>query len=220
MIFPKALYHRVRNVPLKVAKETYSNAILINKGEYMMLNVQYVSMTELEAGLGHIRQSPKDQGTLNMIVRRPSVDEREVLAEGELNTTEGLVGDTWKVRGNPHLSDSSAHRNRQITVMNARSIALLAQEKERWPLAGDQLYIDMDLSDENLPPGSRLAVGSAIIEVSVLPHNGCNKFSSRFGEEALNFVNSPEGKRLHLRGINTKVVQSGIIRVGDMVRKI
>ena len=185
-----------------------------------MLNVSYLSTAELEAGLDHIRRSPKDQGTLKMIVRRPNLDEREVLNEGELSIIEGLVGDTWKVRGNPHLSDSSAHRSRQITVMNARSVDLLAQEKARWPLAGDQLYIDMDLSDDNLPPSSRLAVGSAILEVSALPHNGCNKFSSRFGEEALNFVNSPEGKRLHLRGINTRVIQEGIIRVGDIVRKI
>jgi MOSC domain-containing protein len=184
-----------------------------------MLNVQYLSMTELEAGMEHIRQSPKDQGTLQMIVRRPSVDEREVLREGELNTIEGLAGDTWNVRVSVHSTDGRPIINKQITIMNARTIALLAQSEAYWPLAGDQLYVDMDLSDDNLPPGTQLAIGSAILEVSPDPHTGCQKFSSRFGVEALKFVNSPEGKQLHLRGINTKVIQAGTIRVGDVVKR-
>jgi MOSC domain-containing protein YiiM len=104
--------------------------------------------------------------------------------------------------------------------MNARCIELLAQSEERWALAGDQLYVDFDLSEENIPTGTRLKIGSAIIEVSAEPHSGCKKFSARFGVEAMKFVNSPEGKRLHLRGINTKVIQAGTIRVGDIVRKI
>lgn len=104
--------------------------------------------------------------------------------------------------------------------MNARTVALLAQSEEHWPLAGDQLYVDLDLSDDNLPPGTRLSIGSAILEVSADPHTGCQKFSSRFGVEALKFVNSPEGKRLHLRGINTKVLQAGTIKVDDVVRKL
>jgi len=185
-----------------------------------MLNVQYLSMIELEAGMEHIRQSPKDQGTLKMIVRRPSVDEREVLHEGELNTAEGLAGDTWKVRVSVHSKDGLANPNKQITIINARTIALLAQSEEHWPLAGDQLYVDMDLSDDNIPPGTQLAIGSAILEVSPDPHTGCQKFSSRFGMEALKFVNSPEGKQLHLRGINTKVIQAGTIRVGDAIWKV
>ena len=185
-----------------------------------MLNVQYLSVTELEAGMEHIRQSPKHQGTLQMIVRRPNVDEREILQEGELSATEGLVGDTWKARVSVHSTDGLPNPNKQITIMNARTIALLSQSEEHWPLAGDQLYVDMDLSDDNLPPGTRLAIGSAILEVSPDPHTGCQKFSSRFGVEALKFVNSPEGKRLHLRGINTKVIQAGIIHVGDTVRKV
>ena len=185
-----------------------------------MLNVQYLSMTELEAGMEHIRQSPKDDGVLKMIVRRPKVDEREVLNEGELHPSEGLVGDRWKGHRSEHASDGDAYRNRQITIMNARAVALLAQSEERWALAGDQLYIDLDLSDDNLPPGTRLAIGSAVLEVSAAPHTGCKKFSSRFGVEAMEFVNSPEGKRLHLRGINAKVVEAGTIRVGDTARKI
>ena len=185
-----------------------------------MLNVQHLSMAELEAGMDHIRHSPRDNGILKMIVRRPNVDEREVLQAGELDKKEGLVGDTWNVRVNKNSIDGLANVNKQITITNARAIALLAQSEERWPLAGDQLYADMDLSDDNLPPGTQLVIGSAVLEVSADPHNGCNKFSSRFGVEALKFVNSPEGKRLHLRGINTKVVQAGAIRVGDVVRKL
>jgi MOSC domain-containing protein YiiM len=185
-----------------------------------MLDVQYLTMEELEAGLDHIRQAPTAQGILRMIVRRPSVDEREMLQAGELSTEEGLVGDTWNVRVNAHSKDGRANVNKQITIMNARSVALLAQSEERWPLAGDQLYVDMDLSDDNIPPGTQLAIGSAIVQVSPDPHSGCNKFSARFGVEAMKFVNSPEGKRLHLRGINTRVIQAGIIQVGDAVRKV
>ena len=181
---------------------------------------KYLSTTELEAGMDHIRRSPKDHGILKMIVRRPVDDEREVVEGGELDILEGLIGDNWKARGSKHTEDGSANLNAQITVMNARAIELLAQAEERWSLAGDQLYIDIDLSDDNLPPGTRLAIGSAILEVSAVPHTGCNKFSARFGVEALKFVNSPEGKRLHLRGINTKIVQAGMIHVGDVVKKL
>jgi hypothetical protein len=182
--------------------------------------IKYLSMTELEAGMDYIRQSPKDRGILKMIVRRPVDDEREVVERGELDLSEGLLGDNWKSRGSRQTADGSAHPEAQITVMNARIIELLAQEEERWPLAGDQLYIDLDLSDDNLPPGTRLAIGSAILEVSAIPHTGCKKFSARFGVEAMKFVNSPEGKRLHLRGINTRIIQSGVIQVGDVVKKI
>lgn len=185
-----------------------------------METLQYLSMTDLEAGMEDIRQAPNDDGILRMIVRRPAVDEREVLSEGQLTIEDGLVGDTWKVRVSRHTPDGSAKTDAQITIMNARAIALLAQSEDRWSLAGDQLYVDMNLGEDNLPPGTRLALGSAILEVSDEPHTGCKKFSSRFGVEAMKFVNSPEGKRLHLRGINTRVVQSGTIRVGDVVKKM
>lgn len=180
----------------------------------------YLSMEELEAGMEYIRQSPKDYGTLRKIVRRPQDDGREIVNEAELTLTDGLVGDNWRVRGSKHMPDGSANPNAQITVMNARIIELIAQTEDRWALAGDQLYVDLDLSVDNLPPGTRLAIGSAVLEVSAAPHTGCRKFSDRFGVDAMKFVNSPEGKRLQLRGINTCVVKAGIIRAGDEVRKI
>jgi hypothetical protein len=182
--------------------------------------ITYLTMAELEAGLDHIRQSPKDEGVLQLIVRRPQVDKREVLNEGELHLSEGLVGDSWIMRGSSRTSDGASHPDMQLNIMNARVIALVAGDKDRWQLAGDQLYIDIDLSDENLPAGSRLALGTAVIEVSPQPHTGCQKFVSRFGREAVKFVNSAIGKELHLRGINAKVVQSGTIRVGDVAKKI
>ena len=185
-----------------------------------MLDTHHLSMTELEAGMENIRQSPKDNGVLKLIVRRPRDDEREIVDQGELDPQAGLVGDNWKIRGSKHSPDGSANVNAQITVMNSRLIGLVAQDQERWPLAGDQLYVDMDLSEENLPPGTRLVLGPAVIEVSAEPHTGCRKFSSRFGVEAMKFVNSPEGKKLRLRGINARVVQAGTIRVGDAVRKV
>ena len=185
-----------------------------------MLNVNHLSLTEMEAGLDHILQSPKDEGKVMLIVRRPGDDLRETVQVAELDMQQGLVGDNWKERGSKRMPDGSANPEAQITVMNARTIELIAQDEERWSLAGDQFYIDMDLSDENTPPGTRLAIGSAVIEVSSVPHTGCGKFTARFGSDATRFVNSPEGKRLHLRGINTKIVQAGTIRVGDVVKKI
>jgi len=185
-----------------------------------MLTTSHLSITELEAGLNIIRQSPSDQGLLKMIVRRPKVDERELVNEAELNLAEGLVGDTWKARGSKATPDGSANIHAQITLMNMRAIALLAQDESRWALAGDQLYVDFDLSEANLPAGTRIAIGSAILEVSSTPHTGCAKFSERFGKDALKFVNSPDGKQLHLRGINARVVQAGEIQVGNVVRKV
>ena len=182
--------------------------------------VRHLTTAELEAGLAAIRQSPRDGGTLELIVRRPAVDGREVLAEGELDLQQGLVGDTWSERGSSRMPDRSPHPDMQLNIMNARAIALIAQEKTRWPLAGDQLYIDLDLSDANLPAGTRLAIGTAVIEVTAQPHTGCQKFRARFGTDAHKFVNSPVGKELHLRGINARVVQPGTIRAGDTVSKL
>jgi len=182
--------------------------------------VKHLTMEELEAALDHLRQTPKDEGTVQLIVRRPEIDLREVVHEAELDPVRGLIGDNWHLRGSKRTPDGSPHPEMQINIMNARVTALVAQEKERWPLAGDQLYIDMDLSKENLPAGSRIAIGSAVLEVSALPHTGCHKFVSRFGADAMKFVNSPEGKELCLRGINAKVIQGGVVKVGNTARKI
>jgi hypothetical protein len=182
--------------------------------------IKHLTMTELEAGLADIRKSPKGEGPLELIVRRPEAGAREVLAEAELHLTDGLVGDNWKVRPSSRTQDGSPHPDMQLNIMNARVIALVAGEKDRWQLAGDQLYIDMDLSAENLPPGTKLSLGSAVIEVTPQPHTGCQKFVSRFGPDAIKFVNSAVGRDLHLRGINAKVVQSGCIRVGDRAKKL
>lgn len=186
----------------------------------MTADVKQLVMEDLEAGLDEILRSPKDAGLLHLIVRRPRVDEREVLAEGELHPSEGLVGDCWKGRGSSRTPDGSAHPEMQLNIMNARVIALIAQGRERWPLAGDQLYLDLDLSAANLPAGARLALGQAVIEVTAQPHTGCKKFVARFGLEAMQFVNSKVGRELNLRGINARVVQPGVIRVGDVARKI
>ena len=185
-----------------------------------MMEAKHLTTAELEAGLDAIRQSPKDEGVIAMIVRRPQVDARDVLEEGELDLVEGLVGDSWKVRASTRTPDGSPHPDMQLNVMNARVIALVAGEKGRWHLAGDQLFIDMDVSQENLPPGTRLALGSAVIEVTDQPHTGCKKFAARFGLDALKLVNSPVGRQLQLRGVNARVAQPGVIRVGDLVKKL
>lgn len=175
---------------------------------------------ELLAGLDEIRRSPADDGIVELIVRRPAENEREVLEEGELDIAEGLVGDMWRRRGSRSTPDGSANPLAQLTLQNARLAALVAGERERWPLAGDQLYVDLDLAVDNLPPGTRLAVGTAVIEITPHPHTGCAKFSARFGSDALRFVNSPDGRELRLRGVNGRVVEAGTVRPGDAIRKL
>lgn len=184
------------------------------------MQTKHLTTLQLEAGLPKILKTPKNKGTLKMIVARPAENERVVLTEGEISLTRGLVGDMWHIRPSSRTVDGSPHPDKQLNIMNARAIALIAQTEDRWQLAGDQLYIDFDISEDNLPAGSRLAIGEAIIEVTPLPHNGCKKFTQRFGIDAVKFVNSPIGKQLHLRGINAKVIQPGTIRVGDTVQKI
>lgn len=183
------------------------------------MTVKHLTLEELESGMKNVRQSPRDGGRLELIVSRPQVGEREVLQQAELSLAEGLVGDNWKARGSARTVDGAADPNLQLTIMNARAIALMAREKDLWRLAGDQLFIDLDLSAENIPPGTRLAIGSALVEITAEPHTGCKKFAARFGNHALQFVNSATGRQLRLRGINAKVVTPGFIRVGDVARK-
>jgi MOSC domain-containing protein YiiM len=184
------------------------------------LSEAHLTLIELEAGLDEIIQSPKQAGRVEMIVCRLGVGERVVLENAQLDLVDGLIGDTWQTRGSSNTHDGSADPDAQVTVMNARAIALVAGSRDRWPLAGDQLFVDLDLSAENVPPGSRLAIGGAVIEVTDQPHTGCGSFMRRFGRDATKFVNSPQGRKLQLRGINTKVVQPGPIRVGDLARKL
>jgi len=175
---------------------------------------------ELAAALDGIRQAPADAGTLELIVRRPRVDEREVLEQAELDLVDGLVGDDWINRGSRRSADGGPNPLAQLTVMGVRAVEAVAGDRERWSLAGDQLYVDLDLSVENLPAGTRLAIGETVIEVTEEPHTGCDKFSARFGSEAIKFVNKPPGRELRLRGLNAIVVTPGTVRVGDTVTKL
>lgn len=171
---------------------------------------RYLSRAELEAGLAQVRCSPRERGSLALLVRRPQSGEREVLDSAVLDVEQGLVGDRWAL--------GKRRRLNQLTLINSRLIALIARTRDRWPLAGDQLYVDFDLSLEHLPPGARMAIGAAQIEVSPEPHMGCRKFRERYGEDAVQFVNSAGGRALRLRGINACVVKSGAVRIGDDVR--
>ncbi len=186
----------------------------------MHLAVGHRTTAELEAGLDHICAAPIGSGTLELLVRRPAIDVREVLEVGELSTTEGLVGDTWSSRPSRRTADGGPHPDMQLNLMGIRVARLLAGDETRIPLAGDQLYVDLELSEEHLPAGTRLAIGAAVIEITDQPHTGCAKFAARFGKDALRFVNSPAGSALHLRGVNAKVVAAGTIRASDTITTV
>jgi hypothetical protein len=183
-------------------------------------DVKHLTVAELEAGLEEIRRSPGGTGQVEMIVRRPAVDAREELDQGRLVAGSGLEGDTWGVRRSSHTPDGSPDPECELTIMNARAAQLVSGDRGRWSLAGDQIFVDFDLSLSNLPAGTRLAIGDAVVEVSAVPHTGCGKFVKRFGVNAMKFVNSPIGKAHQLRGINAKVVKSGDVRRGDIVQRL
>lgn len=182
--------------------------------------ISHLTIDELNNGLSAIRQSPLDEGRLNEIVIRPVKDERVSLTECDISPELGVHGDNWARGCWMSLPDGRPHPDVQICIMNSRAISLIAQEESRWRLAGDNLFVDLDLSRENLQPGQQLATGSAVIEITAVAHNGCSKFAQRFGADAVKFVNSESGKQLRLRGIYAKVVQAGVIHVGDVIRKM
>ena len=179
----------------------------------------HLDTAALENGLDVIRRAPRDVGTVELIVRRPVPEEREVVAQAQLDPAAGLVGDCWLQRGSRATEDGSAHRDMQLTMMSARAAALIARTRARWPLAGDQLYVDLDLSAANLPPGTLLEVGTATIEITDKPHTGCGKFVRRFGADAMRFVNTQVGRELNMRGIYARIVTAGTVRTGDAIRK-
>lgn len=178
------------------------------------------TLASLPEALAEILAAPRDAGRLEMIVRRPQVDAREVLAEGQLDPVSGLVGDGWSRRPSSRMPDRSPHPDMQIALMGSRVVDRVAGSRERWPLAGDQLFVDLDLSAENLPPGTRLAIGDAELEITGQPHTGCQKFVARFGADALTLVNDRERRALRLRGVYARVVRAGRIRPGDAVTKV
>ena len=187
--------------------------------------MRHRTAAELEARIDHLRAAPAERGTLDLVVRRPANAEREVLAEGVLDAADGLIGDNWLARATSRALAEGRHLKAQVTVMSSRMIRLLADSDEERALAGDQLYVDLDISYANLPAGSRIALGDpdnggAVIEVSAKPHTGCAKFVRRFGQEAVSFVNSDVGKEMRLRGLNARVVTGGTVRPGDKVRRM
>ncbi len=188
-------------------------------------SLPYRSTSELTAGLDLLRSAPTDKGTVHLVVRRPDLGMREILDEGLLDTVEGVIGDSWLSRATSRAIAAGHHLQAQVNVMSARMVGLLADTAEEQAYAGDQLFLDLDISVANLPTGSRLAfgepgTGGAVIEISAKPHNGCAKFVARFGEEAMLFVNGEVGKQLRLRGFNARIVESGVVRPGDDVRVV
>lgn len=184
-----------------------------------MHQTTHLSETEIMAGLEQVRQSPQDNGSLNAIVIRPATDDRIRLEQCRLSPEGGTEGDAWAQGCWLSLPDGRPHPDVQICIMNSRMIDLVAGDKDRWEQAGDNLFVDLDLSRENLRAGEQLRIGECVIEITEQSHNGCSKFSQRFGPAALKVVNSPMGKALRLRGIYAKVIKAGDVCVGDLITK-
>ena len=181
---------------------------------------RHLTLAELEAGLPEILQAPKDNGTLAAIVIRPEPARTGGTGKLRSQPEAGYAGDNWASGCWKTTYDGAPHPDVQICIMNARCIALIAQDRGNWAPAGDNLFIDMDLTPDNVPPGTQLAIGTAVIEITDTPHNGCESFIARYGRDACIFVNTREGKRLRLRGIYGRIVRDGRLAVGDSARKV
>lgn len=177
----------------------------------------HLSTEEIEANIASVLESPKDNGTLEMIVRRPAVNKREIVESGFLSIENGLVGDNWLTRGSSRTDNGLGHPEMQLNLMNWRFVNLIAGSRERVQLAGDQLFVDLDLSPDNIPPGTQLSIGEAVIEITAVPHLGCKKFVERFGIDAMKYANSDFGCSRNLRGVNARVITRGDVRIGDKV---
>jgi len=180
----------------------------------------FVTESELNAQLDRFRQAPASGSTVTLLIRRPTTDQRELLDEAELTPAAGMVGDRWAETCAHKLPSGALNPDSQITIMGTRMLDLLTADRARWPLAGDNVLLDLDLSDTNLPVGQRLRIGTAVVEITERPHTGCAKFSKRFGPDALRFVNSPEGRKLRLRGVHAQVIMAGRVKVGDRAEKV
>ena len=185
------------------------------------INPVHKPITELEVGMAQLLEAPQDRGNLELIVIRPTKEQRQILDEAWLSPEAGVQGDNWAKGCWKSLPDGRPDPDVQVTIMSARLARLvMGEDKSHWALAGDQLIADLDLSEGNLPVGQRLVLGDAVLEITSVPHRGCAKYRARFGDEALRFINTDEGRRMNLRGIYAKILQAGRVRVGDVLKKV
>lgn len=176
------------------------------------MTVEHLTTEQIETGMSNVLTSPQDRGKLEAIVIRPEQNQREYREAVHLSPEGGVEGDRW--------ATSKGDLRAQVSLMNARLLRLIAREDERMSLAGDNLIVDLDLSETNIPAGQKLAVGEALIEVTDLTHTGCSKFAERYGADAVRYINAAERRSLRLRGFYARVLKAGTVRVGDVVQKV
>lgn len=174
-------------------------------------------LVDLETILEDVRNSPTEVGKILLIAVRPANGERLVVDQARMSTETGLEGDNWLDRS---ADKDNVSRHNQLTLMNSRFADAITPDGKGWELAGDQLYVDFDISLENAPAGTLLQVGGATIRISEEPHTGCAKFVRRFGREMLKMTQTDVGKDLRLRGVNASVIESGTVCTGDSIRRV
>lgn len=182
-------------------------------------STKHLSKEQIEARLDWIKASPADKGTLAGLCIRPELNQRRELESCLLSPEGGVEGDFWVRQCWKKLEDGSSDPIVQVAIMNARAVDVVAGSRDRWKLAGDQLFVDFDLSEDRIAPGDRLQIGEAVVEIAPIPHTGCDLFRDRYGMDAVKFINSKLGKSLRLRGVFAQIVRGGMVRLGDPVQK-
>lgn len=184
------------------------------KGRYL------ITRAELDRAWPDIMAAPKDGAAIEMLCLRPAMGERRFVDEIHVTREEGIPGERWLTQPWMRLPGGQPDPAIQVSFLQRRVLDLVWRDREGTPHPGDTFVVDMDLSEANLPAGSLLQVGSAVLEVSTVFNNACAKWKKRYGDDALDWVRAYENKEFRPRGVLAKVHRDGVFRAGDRLTRI